>query len=181
VSQHRPKGWARIYWDIVEHFYWAPQYLGLKSIPQRYWVKSDDRVSVPQEMTNPDGPLYRRLRKINAFWPYVQRQEETFNHVFDIATAILPPSELAALFCPLAGMPGHQGLEALGQDIRPRYNWGEHENITAPDAMLVSPVTALAVELKFNAKTSLDQLAKYIGLLMMEEKNQGARTHLGLL
>lgn len=75
--------------DVVDHFYWAPQYIGLKSIPQRHWTIVGDTVSIPKDMISPKGPLYRRLRTGDEYWNYVRRQEETFNHIFDIIFAIL--------------------------------------------------------------------------------------------
>jgi len=82
--------WTKKYWDIVDQFYWTPNYLGLKSIPREQWTIEDGVVSIPRDMTNPNGPLYRRTRSGDEYWSFVRRQEETFNHIFDLAFAILP-------------------------------------------------------------------------------------------
>jgi hypothetical protein len=77
--------WTKNYWDIVGEFYWVPSYLGLKSIPRRHWAIDGEMVSVPKEMTNTTGPLYRRVRSGREYWDFVRRQEETFNHIFNLA------------------------------------------------------------------------------------------------
>jgi hypothetical protein len=45
--------WTRKYWEILDHLYWSPHYLGLKSIPQKHWTIDGGRVSIPRMMTNP--------------------------------------------------------------------------------------------------------------------------------
>ena len=173
--------WTRKYWDLVDHFYWAPQYLGLKSIPQRYWMIDGDTVSVPKEMTNPKGPLYRRLRSGEDYWNYVHRQEETFNHIFDLTFAVLPGDVVGEILNVFTSAGSGQLYESLGRELGTRYFWGEHDNITTPDGFFVAEDSILAVELKFNAKTSLDQLAKYMLLFAAEEMVAGQRASLDLL
>ena len=46
---------------------------------------------------------------------------------------------------------------------------------------MLSPASILAIEMKFNAKTSLDQMAKYVALITGEELHGGSRSHLDLL
>ena len=41
-------------------------------------------------MTNPKGPLYRRVYSGQTYWDFVKKKEETFNHIFDLALAIAP-------------------------------------------------------------------------------------------
>lgn len=160
--------WTEKYWDAVDLFYWAPQYIGLKSIPQRYWSVEGKSVSIPREMVNPTGPLYRRLRSGEDYWEYVRRQEETFNHVFSLAFAILPGDVIGELLGKFTGAGYGHSYESIGREFRSRYGWGTHVNITTPDALFIAKGSILAVELKFNAKTSLDQLAKYSVLLAAE-------------
>lgn len=31
--------WNQKYWDIADQFYWAPQYIGMKSIPRVFGTK----------------------------------------------------------------------------------------------------------------------------------------------
>ena len=172
--------WTNKYWDIVDHFFWAPHYLGLKSIPQKLWKIDGEMVCVPKEMTHSTGPLYRRLRSGEEYWQFVRRQEETFNHIFDLAFAILPGDVICDLLCQFTNTgPGHD-YASFGREISERYFWSD-ENVTTPDGFFVAQDSILAVELKFNAKTSLDQLAKYMMLFIVEEQLSGERESLDLL
>jgi hypothetical protein len=174
--------WTQTYWDLLDHLYWAPQYLGLKSIPRKHWSVDGDRVSIPCEMTSPNGPLYYRLRRFGTdYRTYARRQEETFNHIFDIAFAVLPGDAIAELLNPFTQAGSSHNYEALGKTLWSRYGFGENSNVTVPDGFFVAERSVLAVELKFNAKTSLDQLAKYVMLFAAEEQHAGARPHLDLL
>lgn len=173
--------WTNKYWDLIDHLYWAPQYLGLKSIPQRHWETNGDRVSVPKAMTNPKGPLYRRLRSGEDYQEYVRRQEETFNHIFDLTFSILPGDVVGEIFDVHTGTTARHCYDSFGREFHSRYGWGEHDNITTPDGLFLAKDAVLAVELKFNAKTSRDQLAKYLGLLAAEESVGGKRANLDLL
>lgn len=172
--------WTKVYWDMIDHLYWAPQYVGLKSIPQRFWTTDADTVTIPRKMTNPSGPLYRRLRSRKEFWTYVRRQEETFNHIFDITFAVLPGDVTGEILGPLTEAGFGHTYDNVGREVGSRYSWGD-DNITNPDGFYIAADSILAVELKFNAKTSLDQLTKYLLLFVAEELNTGRRENLDLL
>jgi len=132
-------------------------------------------------MTNPNGPLYRRVQSGSEYWSFVRRQEETFNHVFNLALSILPGEVIAELFGELAGQPGKYRYELMGPERVGQYPWIAGRNVTSPDAFLVSAESVLAIEIKFNAKTSLDQLAKYVALIAGEEIFGAEHQHLHLL
>lgn len=172
--------WINKYWDIVDHFYWAPHYLGLKSIPRKLWKIDGEMVCIPKEMTHSTGPLYRRLRSGEDYWRFVRRQEETFNHIFDLAFAIFPGDVVCDLLCEFTSAGSGHDYASFGREISERYFWGD-ENVTTPDGFFVAQDSILAVELKFNAKTSLDQLAKYMMLFIFEEYISGERKNLDLL
>lgn len=161
--------WPQRYWDIVSELFWVPSYLGLKSIPQKYWIKSKTTVSVPREMTNPSGPLYYRLRSGDEYWDFIRRQEETFNHVFNLAFSIAPGDVIAKIFGALGGAQKAHNYQVPKETIGERYPWMGTANVTTPDAYFIANDSVLAVEIKFNASASLDQLAKYIVLIASEE------------
>lgn len=173
--------WSDKYWDIVSDFYWVPSYLGLKSIPQKEWSVDDDKVTIPREMTNPSGPLYRRSRSGDEYWQYVKRQEETFNHIFDLTLSILPGDVISQILREFLSAQGLHEYELKGKSIRDEYPWIAGANVTTPDSFLVSAASIVAVELKFNARTSLDQLAKYVALIAGEELLNHERQYLDLL
>lgn len=173
--------WTDQYWDIVNEFYWVPSYLGLKSIPKSACEFQGDAVKVPKAMMNPNGPLYRRTRSGDDYWGFVKRQEETFNHILNLTLAALPGDVVSELFAPIVGFVDIHFFDLQGSSIRDRYDWIEGANVTTPDAFLLAEDAILAVELKFNAKASLDQLAKYIALIAGEELHRGPRGSIHLL
>jgi len=173
--------WTRKYWDAIEHLYWAPQYLGLQSIPQRFWTIQDDTVSIPRDMTNPTGPLYRRLRSRDEYWEYVRRQEEPLNHIFDLTFGIVPGDVIGEILTEFTDAGFGHSYDMIGAECWMRYRWGRYDNVTQPDGWFVAEGSVLGVELKFNAKTSVDQLAKYIMLFVAEEIVGGQRPNLDLL
>ena len=179
-EKKRPLGWTRSYWHALDNPYWSPQYLGLKSIPRRLWQRVGDRISVPAELTSNNGPLYYRKRKVADFWPYVQSQEETFNHLLDLVLAVLDPRDAAELFRPLCNFPEGLSFEDPGRELNCFLDWGVHQNITQPDLFLAGDDALLMVELKFNAKTSLDQFGKYLALALRYQAVYGSRNNLGL-
>jgi hypothetical protein len=176
----RPSGWTRSYWHALDNLYWSPQHLGLKSVPRRLWQRIGDRISIPAELTSDNGPLYYRQRKVADFWPYVQSREETFNHLIDLVMAVLDPRDVAEVFRPLCDLPEGLSFEDPGRDLNRFLSWGEHQSISQPDLFLAGDDALLMVELKFNAKTSLDQLGKYLVLALRYQAVHGSRNNLGL-
>jgi hypothetical protein len=173
--------WTDNYWDIVNDFYWVPSYLGLKSIPRKYWEIGEETVTVPKEMTNPSGPLYRRLLSTDDHWKFVRRQEEIFNHIFNLTLSILPGDVISELLGEFVGDARLHDYQLRGQAFRAEYPWMAGANVTTPDSFLLSQESVLAIEIKFNAKTSLDQLGKYVALIAGEEIYGGTHEHLNLL
>ncbi|OJH07371.1 MAG: hypothetical protein AOY29_03750 [Alcanivorax borkumensis] len=173
--------WSEGYWDIINELYWVPSYLGLKSIPKRHWTVEGNMVCVPKSMTNPSGPLYRRVRSGDDYEAFIRRQEETFNHILNLTLSILPGEVVAEIFGPVANFSVPGDLKVLGKSISNRYSWIAGANATTPDAFLLSESCIFAIEIKFNAKTSLDQLAKYVALIAGEEIQNGKRDFVNLL
>lgn len=132
-------------------------------------------------MTNPTGPLYRRLRSSNEYWAFIRRQEETFNHIFNLTLSILPGDVISHLLDPLFGNGGAHDYQLCDGSIRDIYPWINGGNVTTPDSFLISENSVLAIEIKFNAKTSLDQLGKYVALIAGEELYRAKHEHLNLL
>jgi len=173
--------WNQKYWDIADQFYWAPQYVGMKSIPQRLWQQEGDRISVPAEHVNKSGPLYARARTADAHKVWLARQEEILNHVFDITFAIAPDMMIEHCFAKPLGISDPGPYTSLGREIRQRYGWSRTENVTQQDGFFVSGRSALGVELKLKAKSSAVQIIKYAALFAWEEQYSGPRNTLGLL
>ncbi len=164
--------WTDKYWDAVEQLYWTPKYLGLKSISKKHWEVSENRVSVPKSMTNPNGPLYRRVTNGKDFSKFIRHQEETFNHIFELTFGILDGEIINQIFCQLLGKNHHDRLKGYGRELGLELGFPKLYGISQPDGFFVGNHWTVAVELKFDAKTSMDQLAKYLLALTLErEKN----------
>ncbi len=173
--------WTRKYWDAIHELYWVPRYLGLKSIPQKQWTKTSTTVTIPRDLTNPSGPLYRRIQSGAAYETYIRRQEEIFNQIWNIAVAVLPGDVIAELFNPFMGWEANCDYSSHSGTVGQRYAELSDGNVTTPDCLLLSERALLAIEIKFNAHTSLEQVAKYLTVLVSEERLGTARSQLGIL
>ncbi|MEP2530146.1 hypothetical protein [Shimia sp.] len=147
---------------MLEQIYWTPDYLGMKSIPQRFWQKEQGRVSVPDDMVNFKGPLYRRVTTAKTFPEFANRQEELFNHIFDFTFGILDERGARQVFSSTCGKEASSPLYSLGADFGKQIGDPSLRDFSQPDGFFVAEDWVLGVEIKFNASTSLDQIAKYI-------------------
>lgn len=177
----RQMNWTEKYWDALEQLYWTPKYLGLKSIPQRHWERTGDRVSIPETMTNPTGPLYRRVTQAKTFKKHVRQHEETFNHIFELAFGILDGEITNDIFCQLLGCSFEDSFKSYGRELGPELGFPKLYDICQPDGYFSGKNWTLAVELKFDAKTSLDQLAKYLLALSVERDQNADRKPVSLV
>lgn len=173
--------WTEKYWDALEQLYWTPTYLGLKSIPRRHWEIAGDRVSVPAAMTNPTGPLYRRVTTGKAFSKLVRQHEETFNHIFELTFGILDGEITNDIFCRLLDQQIEGSLRSFGRELGPELGFPKLYDISQPDGFFSGRNWTLAIELKFDAKTSLDQLAKYLLALSIERELNSGRKPVSLV
>lgn len=173
--------WKNKYWDIVEQFYWWPRYLGMRSIPQKHWIKKDGLICVPEEMVNKTGPLYSRERKVTDLKSYLHGSEEILNHIFDLTFSIAPDSMINDILLNPLGFADSGPFESLGREVGMRYGWGEFDNVTQQDGLFVSEQSIVAVELKLLSSSWPEQIIKYAALLALEEQHKGSRKQLGLL
>ena len=167
--------WTTKYWDALEQLYWTPKYLGLKSISRSHWQIEGDRVSVPVAMTNANGPLYRRATTARSFATTVRRQEETFNHLFDLTFGILDGALTNRIFCRLLNEDRNDSLKSHGRELGQTLGVDKLYDICQPDGFFTGTDWSIAVELKFDALTSLDQLAKYMLAFALERRSTAHR------
>lgn len=172
--------WNRTYWDIHEQLYWEPSYLGLKSIPERKLVRTDETVAIPLSETNARGPLYRRLGNAKELRQRLHGYEEILNHIFDLTFAIAPDDLINRTLVQPLGLPDGANFETLRRSLGERYGWGQG-NTLQPDGLFVCDTLAVAVELKLDARSSPNQVMKYAALLTWEEIHGGKKLGLGLL
>lgn len=121
-------------------------------------------------MTNPTGPLYRRNTTGNEFSKAVRQYEETFNHIFDLAFGILDEEITNDIFCQLLGCNIKDALRSYGRELGAEFGHPKLYDIFQHDGFFSGEKWSLAIELKFDAKTSLDQLAKYLLAFSIERE-----------
>jgi len=173
--------WNAFYYEIIDQIYWQPRYIGMKSINQKHWARKDGMLSVPLDKVNTSGPLYTRSLSLDALRPYLDRQEEILNQVFNLTFAIAPDYVLRSVFHEPLRISAAGPYKPLGQDVASRYGWRRFANITKHDWFFTSDTSAVGVELKLRSTSWPAQLAKYIALMVWEQIHSGERDELGLL
>ena len=171
--QATTEGWVGRFWDIFENLYWDTKYIGLESNKisndlMRTVVRSGtfrDNDSLPRQ-------VYYRVANSREHWKRMISLEEPFNHIFNLTFAILSEPIISKFFAPLCKREKLPPLRILGRSLPEHFGWNRMANITSPDAYFVGEGIVLAIENKFHSKTSAEQVAKYIYLLMNEEKLQ---------
>ena len=150
--------WVDTYWDFLDTLYWEPELIGLKST-----------------VTDGKRTYRRQLKSYKEFAPHIQKSENPFNVIFEITFAILSPELNAQFFAELLGLtPGSlPPMKLYSRKIRVEYGEKFLANTMTPDAYFLSSNSSrpavLAVENKFNARTSRDQFAKYLYRMFKEE------------
>lgn len=174
--------WNDKYWDMIGNIYWTPRFLGFKSIPQKAWRVGEDVVSIPRDyVEGSNGPLYTRARKLANLRAYLNGQEEVLNHFFNLAFSIMPDAIIGRLLCWPLSINDDGPFNSLGRDLALRYGWKPSENVTQPDGFFLTARSLIAVELKLTSTSWPEQLAKYLALMLWEERESGPRSNLGLL
>lgn len=174
--------WNDKYWDMIGNIYWTPRFLGLKSISQKSWQVGKEVISIPRDyVEGSSGPLYIRARKLADLRAYLNGQEEVLNHFFNLAFSIMPDAMIRRLLCRPLSIEDNGPFESLGRDLALRYGWKRSENVTQPDGFFLTAKSLIAVELKLTSTSWPEQLAKYLALMLWEERESGPRSDLGLL
>lgn len=181
IEKIMKNNWTTKYWDTIDQLYWDPIYLGLKSIPKKLWRVTENEVILPKDSINLKSGLYTRQRKIGEQIDFLHRQEETLNHIFDITCSILPDKAIHELFLKSLNILDFGPFQSLGREVRYRYGWGEHANVTQQDGLFISDNSYCCIEIKLNAKSSPGQIAKYLSLMVWEYITHGPKENFGLL
>jgi len=126
--------WPEEYYDIVDHYFWAPDRLGHLSNPLRALKK-------PAE-------IMARLRRI----------EEPLNHILGIFFAIAPSSFVQELYRTHTGIEIDVPLRLLGRDIHKAFGIND---ATQPDFAFQGPSSFVTLEAKVAGRSSTEQLLKY--------------------
>ena len=173
------KHWHSKYWDAIDQLYWTPSHLGLRSINKAHWGRDPDMITIPRSMVT-SGTIYTRTGNSRDNAARLHRLEEPLNHIFDITFAITPDPVLVELFLAPFGIRDSAPIDRIGREAQVRYGWGGN-NVTQQDLFLVSPSSAVGVEIKLRSKTWREQVLKYLTLMVCEQRRSGPRESLGLL
>lgn len=171
--------WNRKYWDIIEHLFWVPSYLGLRSLKPVTDPERPNEIIIARSDVPRGNSIYTRSIKAKHLSDFLETQEEILNHVLDIGLAIAPDHLISGLFCRPFGFEDLGPYESIGRECEQRY--GRDLNFIQPDGFFISSKTALAVEYKLKASSSPEQLLKYASLILAEERFGGPRHHPCLL
>ena len=135
--------WVDEYYNIVEFFYWMPHYLG----------RSKSEKS--------------RFRNFDEVLPSLRRKEETLNHLLTLLF-YLAPNELANdLFSHVFGRLFDEPYRLFDQRLP---DMPSLDDVTQPDIFFMGRENVVAIELKINAQSSLEQVIKYAFLFVREQQ-----------
>ncbi|MEL7163976.1 MAG: hypothetical protein AAGL96_00780 [Pseudomonadota bacterium] len=146
----------------MDYLYWSPQYLGFRSISQRYWTDNTTHIAVPKSMVNLSGPLYSRKIGNSDFRQFLESREETFNDIFNLTFGISGQELCAEILHELCDIGTTKRLEPLGWNFGERLGAPWLSEVSQPDGYFWGEEFSIGVELKFKARTSVDQIAKYL-------------------
>jgi hypothetical protein len=128
------RSWTEEYYDIVDHYFWAPDRLGHLSNPLRA-LKS------PAE-------IMARLRRI----------EEPLNHILGIFFSLAPSGFIQEVYRVGVGVEIDAPLQVLGRSIHSAYGIND---ATQPDIAFQGPTSFATLEAKVAGRSSTEQLLKY--------------------
>ena len=176
--------WNDRYWDAISNLYWNPPYLGWSKtlkLPSR-WARSES-VSVPvSEIARGAHALYSRTPMSDeSLRQALSSKEEILNHIFSITFAIAGDGIIRKLLLNPAGIEDDGPFRSFGKEIDSENAVAKIYQSSQPDALFVSPISILAVELKLATRSSVQQIAKYVALMLMIEEEIGVRNNLDLL
>lgn len=135
--------WNEEYYRIINFFYWEPQHLGKIKNPKTTYKGIDD--------------VLKHLRKM----------EVTLNHQLNIFFKLAPNRFLLYLFSEVFKQKIAGQYQLIPQDdLEAMYDL---RDATHPDFFFMGEKTLLCIEMKINAKSSLEQVMKYAMLSVFDD------------
>lgn len=180
--------WDDKCWGIFNNIYWEMRFVGVQGINLTTELAErlrEQNIAVPK-----NGRIYVRIDNEADLTKKLSSQEVVLNHFFNIAFDIASDAVVLELLCRPLGIedpgPFESYLRGFGHE---RFDWGEQENVTQPDAFFLSPNSLIGVELKLDSPTWPEQIGKYLALMVWEElksekeakEGKEERENLGLL
>lgn len=146
--------WNHEYYEILEFFFWEPQHLGKKKNP-------DNKYDSPQKV-----------------FDHLKKMEVTLNHLFNMFFTLLPDEERNELFSDLFKTKIQD--EFIFNSNKTRAYIDSIGSVTQPDLLFSGKENFACIEMKIEAKSSLEQLMKYLllSILADEHGETKRKTHL---
>jgi hypothetical protein len=172
--------WDKKCWGIFNNIYWEMRFAGMQGVGLTSELAARLR---EQNVPVPKGDsVYVRVHNDADHKKKLLSQEVVLNHFFNIAFDIADDTTVSELLCGPLGINDTGPFDSYNQGFgHERFGWPEQANVTQPDGFFFSSNSLIAVELKLESLTRLDQIAKYLAVMHLEEKHSGKRGNLGLL
>jgi len=175
-------GWFNKYWDLVDDYYWDLGKLGIRAIPKRAIAQSQEATIIPNTFLNErGGALYRRVGSAAENLGHLHSDEVALNHALNFALAIASEEIVSDLIFSPFGFKPKSAIQSVDKDISTYFGWPRNDTLTQHDGFYVADDAAVGLEIKLDADSHSDQIAKYVFLLMNEELRAAQKKHLGLL
>lgn len=174
-------GWETKYWDTMDQLFWSLKYVGLEKAPRSHMANSISPHAASGKAVGTVSTFYQRARSAAEQRNFLLYQEETLNHVFDIAFGIAPDSLINDILLKPLGFADYGEFRSIGREIDKRYLEFGVGRFQQQDGFFVSQSAAVGVELKLGSKSTIDQMLKYAMLLGLEELCNGPKSQIGLL
>ena len=100
--------------------------------------------------------------------------------VICVLQVIAPDYCIEKFFAEPLGIKNCGEFQSIGREIRTRFGYGG-ASVTQQDGLFVSISNVIGVELKIGAKSSPEQMLKYVSLFTDEERITGPKENLGLI
>lgn len=139
--------WTSEYYEIMEFYFWEPQHLDLikKGTPHNNAVSKRSKSEV---------------------LAHIQRMEVSLNHIFNIFFQLAPADFTFALVRETTGFEPSGPLQMVG-----RHDLFNLTKIIQPDLLLRNETLNFSIEMKIDAKSTLQQVWKYALLHWLEEQD----------
>ena len=173
--------WNKKYIEFIERIFWTPKYIGLKPIGTVKDLNIDAGAKLKLTEADSKKSLYVRRENIDALKQRLPHWEEILNEAFNFTFAIAPDAIISRLFFKQIGFSDTGPFSSLSiRDVARILGWGE-KNVTQHDGLFISNASILNIELKIAAKSSSDQILKYLCLTSELAKQNPNIKNFGLL
>jgi len=151
----RKTNWTDEYYEILEFFYWESQHLG----------KIKNAAS--------------RLKKLDEIIEHLRGMEVTLNHQCNLFFSLLPQELISNLFGTIFH---HTFKDNFSYNSATTREFIESiGSVTQPDLLFYGQKSLVGIEMKISAKSSLDQLMKYLVLSLLENEAADSQKQFYLL